>query len=269
VRREWPSLVLVVLALGSLALWPPSATAYRPFDSTDADVAGDGEAELELGPVGFLRQGPDRFLVAPAVIGNYGISGDREIVLEGKLFTRAGDGQDESRSVLGDTALSLKQVHRRGALQDETGPSLASECSVLLPEIHRESGTGAGCTGIMSNAWPFVTTHLNMGLFRERDHTWNRIVGLIVEGPREYLIRPVMEILSEHGNDGSSSDSVLVGFIWKQTKNLSWDAAVRTGRASGQNIQEFRLGLTWSFVPFSTNLRDGQGGLSELSERHQ
>ncbi len=27
------------------------ALAYRPFDSTDADVAGPGEFELELGPV--------------------------------------------------------------------------------------------------------------------------------------------------------------------------------------------------------------------------
>ena len=41
---------------------PPLAFAYRPFDSTDAAVAAKGEVELELGPLGFLKTGPDRFL---------------------------------------------------------------------------------------------------------------------------------------------------------------------------------------------------------------
>lgn len=36
-----------------------AAFAYRPFDGTDADVAKEGEFELELGPVHYFRQNRD------------------------------------------------------------------------------------------------------------------------------------------------------------------------------------------------------------------
>jgi len=42
------------------------------------------KVELELGPIGRLREGSKRFLVAPAVIANIGFSGDRELVIEGQ-----------------------------------------------------------------------------------------------------------------------------------------------------------------------------------------
>jgi hypothetical protein len=54
------------------------AYAYRPFDSTDADVARPGEFELELAPIGRIREGSNRLRVAPAVIGNLGFSEHRE-----------------------------------------------------------------------------------------------------------------------------------------------------------------------------------------------
>src|SRR5262249_42891109 len=72
------ALALVLLAYAS------SALAYRPFDSTDADVAHAGEAEIELGPVQLLKEGSKRFVHVPAVIANVGFSHDRELVLEGK-----------------------------------------------------------------------------------------------------------------------------------------------------------------------------------------
>jgi len=46
----------LLLAFGGL-LCPLSARAYRPFDGTDAAVADKGEVEIELGPVGFVKQG--------------------------------------------------------------------------------------------------------------------------------------------------------------------------------------------------------------------
>ena len=79
---------------------------------TDADVADEGEFEIELGPVGYLREGPARFLIAPAVVGNLGIAGERELVVEARLSTPLNDAAG-SQSVLEDTKFSLKQVHRR------------------------------------------------------------------------------------------------------------------------------------------------------------
>ena len=68
-------------ALGISLLVSEPALALRPYDSTDADVAKQGEFELELGPVGRRREGSKRIEVAPAVIGNFGLAGDRELVL--------------------------------------------------------------------------------------------------------------------------------------------------------------------------------------------
>src|SRR6476661_2628758 len=70
----------VLLAL----TWTRLAEAYRPFDGTDADVAEPHEIELEIGPVGYHRHGDDQFLVAPAIVLNYGFAPRFEAVLEGR-----------------------------------------------------------------------------------------------------------------------------------------------------------------------------------------
>ena len=48
-----------ILALAALlALGCGTALAYRPFDGTDAAVAGTGEVEVELGPVEYFAKEP-------------------------------------------------------------------------------------------------------------------------------------------------------------------------------------------------------------------
>lgn len=230
-----------------LPIWTPDAFAYRPFDSTDAGVAGPGEFELEFGPVGYLREGRERSLIAPAVVANFGISGDREIVLEGKLKTLQGDLSEGSRTSLVDTALSLKQVHRRGSLQDGIGLSVASECGILLPTVHGEPGAGASCAGIISQRWPAATIHINAALARTRDNTWNRFVGGIVEGPYDWPIRPVFEVFREQDTSGARTNSALIGAIWRARKNLSLDLGLRTAQSNDQNIFELRVGFTVAF----------------------
>ena len=235
----------IALSTACLLLWPPCAFPYRPFDLTDADVAAEREFELELG-VGHLREGPDKFLIAPAVVGNLGIAGGREIVLEGKLSTPLHNTGD-SQSALEDTALSLKQLHRIGSLQDGTGVSIASECGVLLPEIHGASRTGASCFGIVSQRWPAASVHLNAGLALDREHNWNRTLGGIVEGPHEWTVRPALELIAERNSSGSQTNSALVGMIWQKRESLAFDFGVRAARSDGEDIYEVRAGLTWGF----------------------
>src|SRR5690348_13709522 len=77
----------VVAAIGMMpgtTSWSAQAWAYRPFDSTDAEVAKPGELEFEIGPVGYLVAEGERFLVAPAIIGNAGLVDRVELVLEGR-----------------------------------------------------------------------------------------------------------------------------------------------------------------------------------------
>ena len=75
IRFGWGLCLMVVSA---------SAWAYRPFDSTDADVDQAGEFELELGPVGSLRDGANKYWVAPAVVANFGVKDGYELVLQGQ-----------------------------------------------------------------------------------------------------------------------------------------------------------------------------------------
>lgn len=223
------------------------ALAYRPFDSTDASVADEREYELELGPLGYLREGSTKSLVMPALIANYGLGGDREIVLEGKVLKpwNNADGTDARTSVT-DTALSLKQVHRHGSLQDATGLSIASECGVLLPTLHAESGTGVSCALIGSQRWTAATVHLNGALAFNREHRWNRFLGVIIEGPNEWTVRPAAELFTEREVGGAQTHSGLLGVIWRTHENLSFDFGVRLARSEDTHIHEVRAGLTWT-----------------------
>src|SRR5258707_13560404 len=86
-----------------------AALAYPPFDSTDADVGGQGEFELELGPIGSLREGQNKFWVAPAVIANFGLRGERELVLQGQRQSlREGAPETPSTSLV-NTGIFIKQ----------------------------------------------------------------------------------------------------------------------------------------------------------------
>lgn len=237
----------MVAFLLSAATMAPPAFAYRPFDGTDASVADKDEFELEFGPLGHLREGGKRAWLGPAFVANWGLEHDRELVFEGKVKTLIGDREPgASRASLTDTALSLKQLHRRGSLQDEAGVSIASECGILLPTVHDESGTGATCAGILSHRWEAVTVHVNGALAFGRQHKWTHFVGGIVEGPDKWAVRPVAEIFTERTVGGPVTNSALVGLIWKRRENLSFDLGYRRARMDGEPVNEFRAGLTWA-----------------------
>src|SRR5882762_11367696 len=137
----------IVLCLLPLA---EPALALRPYDSTDADVAKQGEFELELGPVGRRREGSKRLEVAPAVIGNFGLEGDRELVIQGQREVALDREPGEPRSAIVDNGVFIKQVLRQGTLQHAPGPSVATEYGLLLPSINGAKATGLFVDGILS-----------------------------------------------------------------------------------------------------------------------
>ncbi len=222
------------------------AVAYRPFDSTDADVAADGEFELELGG-GVLRQGSTKLLVAPAVVGNAGLAGERELVLQGERQVPQDASPAEARAVFVDTGLFVKQMLRTGAIQDEPGPSIATEYGFLLPEVHGQSGTGFSWAGILSQRWQGMTVSLNSTLSLTRTHHADLFLGAIVEGPYQWAVRPVAEVFADREASGPRINSVLVGAIWQVSKGLSLDIGVREAHSAGEPVREIRLGLTWGF----------------------
>jgi hypothetical protein len=231
-----------------LTLAAKPALALRPYDSTDADVAGAGEFELELGPIGRLREGPNKFWVAPAVVANVGLQGDRELVLQGqRQQLREGEPGAPLASLV-NSGVFIKQVLRKGALQDEPGPSVATEYGFLLPGIHAENGVGFSWAGIVSQRWPAATVHLNGALALNREHQPGAFLGVIVEGPYEWQVRPVMELVAEQASGSPRTVSRLIGAIWRSKEHLSFDIGVRSASEGDHHIRELRIGLTWAIT---------------------
>ena len=243
IQRGMHTFAIVALVA---AAWSPAAYAYRPFEGTDANTAEAGTFELELGG-SYLRYRDERSLQFPAVVANWGITKDSEIVLEGVLIRRLGDTGEAHRTSLEDTALSLKHVFRRGTLQEASGPSIAGECGILLPTAYGPSGTGASCALITSISGKPGAIHFNAALMRTRERTINRFVGVIVEGPDDWKVRPVAEFVTQRTSGEARINSVLLGAIWKKSEHLSFDVALRRGRDGGENISEIKAGLTYNF----------------------
>jgi hypothetical protein len=239
---------VAVCAAGLLLGWTSQAHAYRPFDGTDAAVADPGEVELELQPAGAQWSQGQNQLIAPAVVLNYGFLENWEAVLEGQLQTPF--------SPSGPTALSasgafLKHVIRPGSLQDQLGPSIATEFGVLLPDSNGDSRVGASIDAIISQRWDWGTAHLNIAAELTRNQRADVFTDLILEGPSKWVVRPVAEFFYEEEFGLSHTLSGLIGAIWQVNDKLSFDVGFRHAITDGSNVNEIRAGLTVGFMtPF-------------------
>ena len=235
--------ILPLMALGLLG-WSGAAFAYRPFDSTDAAVADLGELEVELGPIGFRRNYSERTLIAPGFVVNYGFMKNWELVLEGRGEHPLSPGDVSSRFV--DNNLFLKGVLFEGALQDKSGPSIATEFGILLPEINGVPKAGASWATIISDRWAWGTIHFNAGAALTREQHGDLFVGTIVEGPHNWLIRPVGEVRYEREFGGAVTLSGVAGVIWTISKTLAVDVAVKEAWVNWRAETEIRAGLTFA-----------------------
>jgi hypothetical protein len=227
--------------------WSGDALAYRPFDGTDAAIAEPGQVEIELGPAQYLQEGSERTLVAPTVVLNYGLSDRWELVLQSEAAHSL--MEDASKTSLVGNGLFLKAVLREGSLQGKPGPSIATEFGFLLPDINGDptSGTGVNFAGIVSQQWPWMTVHLNAAVAMTRQQTADASVGLIVEGPHDWPLRPVAEVFYERDFGGVTTTSALVGAIWQVRDNIAFDVGLRGAQVNDQPLREVRFGVTFGF----------------------
>jgi hypothetical protein len=222
-----------------------AAQAYRPFDGTDAAVAGTGEIEIELGPVEYVRDAAERMLFAPDVRINYGFSPGWEASLEGDVAHGLTPDLPGTSVVEGEAL--LKRVLREGSLQDKPGPSVATEFGVLLPGINDEHGTGAVLDAIASQRWNWGTVHLNAQIELTREQHADYFLDAIVEGPYDWVVRPVSEIFYERDISLLRTSSALIGGIWQVQDNIAVDFAVRGARVNDHTAGEIRAGVTFAF----------------------
>jgi hypothetical protein len=234
----------VFVVLASILPGSVPAHAFRPFDGTDAAVADAGEVEIELQPLGRIRQGPDKTLIAPATVFNFGLSEGWEAVFEGQGQTPLSSSGPTSLTGAG---AFLKHVLRPGSLQDKEGPSIATEFGVLLPDSTGENSVGASVAGIVSQRWDWGTVHFNTAFAVTREHRADLFLGTIVEGPAKWKVRPVVEIFYEEEFGQAHTVSGLVGAVWQVRENLAVDVGLRHALVNGRPVEEIRAGVTFGF----------------------
>jgi hypothetical protein len=244
-QRRFRRCFTVCVVAGALGA-TRTASAFRPFDGTDGDVAETGHFELELGPAHYYRAGSNTSLIEPAAVLNLGILPRFELVCDFKDFVEEEHFGDSSRASIRGTDLLLKWVAREGELQGKTGLSVAFEGGVLTPEFGGTSGFGAQLDGIASKHWRALTLHFNEQAALTRDQRLDLFSGLILEGPREWPVRPVSEVYLERTATGPVTRSALLGMIWAAAPSLELDTGLRAARENQQAVFEFRLGFTWS-----------------------
>jgi hypothetical protein len=246
--RSVVSIVSACVVLGIVTA-AEKANAYRPFDGTDAEVAGVGEFELEIGPAHFYSQGGVHYLVSPATVLNFGFLPRVELVVDFKNFVALEAIPGQARDRLLDTDVLLKAVLLPGSLQEAGGsPSLAVEAGPLLPNVNGESGFGAMCNFIVSQRWHYVSVHVNSSasLTRSALHP-NWFEGVIIEGPFATPLRPVAELFVEHEFLADETTwSALAGAIWRARDGLDFDFGLREATIGDQPVTEVRLGATWA-----------------------
>jgi hypothetical protein len=237
----------VALAFASaVVLLSDKAFAYRPFDGTDADVAKEGEFELELGPVHYLRQNGASYVLAPATVLNLGIFSGAELVFDSKNLIPNEQVPGASRFQFIDQDVLVKLVLHKGILQGGQGVSAAVETGPLLPGIHSEPGMGASANLILSYQWEPLTLHFNNQLSDTREHVGDYFSSLIiVAGPDSWRVRPVAEFFGERTFGASTQFSGLFGVIYYANRKIDVDFAFREASVDDQPVTEIRLGITW------------------------
>ncbi|MGB6999010.1 MAG: hypothetical protein WBD96_15765, partial [Pseudolabrys sp.] len=238
-QRPWNTALRAGAFLLAILIPPDVALAYRPFDGTDAAVADPGEMEIEFQPAGVLGSNGQRTLVAPATVLNFGLVKNWEAVFEGRVETPLDTSGPTS---LTNAGAFLKHVLRPGVLQDQAGPSIATEFGAFLPDTIGNSRFGASVAAIISQRWDWGTAHLNIAGALTRDQHPDLFTGIILEGPHKWVVRPVAEFFYEEEFGQAHTFSALIGAIWQVKDNLSFDVGFRHAIVNGAGVNEVRAG---------------------------
>jgi hypothetical protein len=250
--REPRRIAASVGAAGALIaslLGAAPASAYRPFDFDDADVAPAHTFELELGPAEYVKQADETFLRAPFLVLNYGFGKGWEVSAEGVDRVPVGTETGASHARIQDVEAAVKKVLRVGSLQEKTGPSIAAEGAVQFP-ANGESGTGASLDVIASSATPSGMVHVDAEAERTPEESRVLAGGLIFEIGDENKVSPVVELGIAAERHGPPERSTLLGVIYVPDPRLEFDVAVRWAWAGEERVTEIRAGMTHQIAAF-------------------
>jgi hypothetical protein len=183
--------VLVGTTLAAGSVTAPSARAFPPYKTTDAETAGDRALEVRLGALKLQRRDSETERTAPLSRINYGLGDHYEVISELEYAI------DDHRFAEG--ALGFKWAK----LAD--GRGIGVETLALVPVSSDMSGTGLESQLIRTWRQETWRLHLNGGVFYdprsgETQRGWRGSV--LAEFPRE-RVRPGVELFVKdaHGAD--------------------------------------------------------------------
>jgi hypothetical protein len=123
----------------------------------------------------------------------------------------------------------------------------ATEFGILMPGINDEHGTEAVLNGIVSQRWDLGTVHLNAQLELTREQYADHFLDAIIEGPHDWVVRPVSEIFYERDVGLFRTRSALIGAIWQVQDNIAVDLGLRGAHVNDHTVGEIRAGATFAF----------------------
>ncbi|HEY0525600.1 MAG TPA: hypothetical protein VGD08_19565 [Stellaceae bacterium] len=118
---------------------------------------------------------------------------------------------------------------------------------MLLPGINDEAGIGGSWAGVVSYRFPMMTVHLNAETALTRRQHGDVFFSTIAEGPADWTVRPVAEVLYEREFGAFDTVSGLLGAIWQVREDIAVDFGVREGRINERSLTELRVGVTFGF----------------------
>ncbi len=170
-------------------------------------------------------------------IVNLGVLPGWEVVVDGLASVTVASPRAPGSTGQLAVGLAVKGVVRRGSLQGGEGPSVAIEPELLLPATAGPSEFGLAAGVIVSQRWPALTVHLNLVPAWSRSHQAAGLVGVIIEGPFDWTVRPVAEtyVEAEHGDPrppspGWAASSGARRQVWRSMPRSGWRRW--TGRVS-------------------------------------
>jgi hypothetical protein len=78
-----------------------------------------------------------------------------------------------------------------------------------------------------------------------RDGRGGMVMGGILEGPEEWVVRPVAELRYERTFGGKELFAQLIGLIFPLRKSQALDIAYRHAHEGGQADEQIRAGITF------------------------
>ena len=116
-----------------------------------------------------------------------------------------------------------------------------------MPGVNAEHGPGAILDCIASQRWDWGTVHVNAQISLTREQHADYFLDTIIEGPHNWVVRPVSEVFYESDVSLFRTGSALIGAIWQVKDNIAVDFGLRGARFNERTAGEIRAGVTFAF----------------------